>query len=360
MLSSAFNLTIICPCGTQVPSSIASACSVIYIPCGYVGGRWNIINVTRFIFQAMKWLKVAYANADQKKMPPPIATGFDFPCLFLGQWAKKRFSIKWVVFCWDPPVLHLRHAETPLNKLIIKYVNRLFCRLVQRGDQLVINLKRGFFDTIGLKMESPKIVESINGVALEHLQVNVTQKEPWLIGVLSHATTEKGIWTVLDAFCELAPKFEKLKILWVGEVPQSVQRKIEFRLQSEGILASRFSLIGKRPQTEAFNLLSSCGVLLYPYCPTKGYWFNYPLKILEYMYLGGTIVATNTEGVKAYIRNAENGLLFDGSVKGLIDNLKMIVGNEVLQKKFATTALSEVEKYNWKKVNDDILKQLVC
>lgn len=358
MLSEAFDLTIFCPCGTQVPLSIASACSVSYIPCGYTG-RWNIITVLRFVFQAMKVLKVAYANSDQKETPPPIATGFDFPCLFLGKWAKQRFSVKWIVFCWDPPVLHLRHAETTLHDVIIKCVNGLFCWLLKSCDQLVINVKKGFFDTIGLKTAPNKIVEAVNGIALEPLQLNVAKKEPCLIGVLSHPTPEKGIWTVLDAFCELAPKVEELKIVWVGEVSENIRCTIQLRLRDEGIPADRFALMGKQSQAEAFKMLSTCGVLLYPYRPTKGYWFNYPLKILEYMSLGGAIVATNTEGVKTYIRTTENGLLFDGSVLDLVDKLKMLLGNEDLQRKLAKVALAEVEKFEWKKVNADIVRQIV-
>jgi glycosyltransferase involved in cell wall biosynthesis len=357
MLSEAFELTLICPAGTTVPDAIAKKCQVVQVACGDTRTGWSLWKVLRFMKGA--WLEIL---ASSKKDQNDVATGFDFPCLMLGWLAKRRLGVKWIVFCWDPPALSWRDKGGVVARGVVTGVNRLFKRLVKDADRLVLNIHPGVLNEMGVQPREKQLIQMSNGfMPLVEEKADVCEHcDSWLIGVLSNATQAKGFNLALDAFVALAKDLPRLRMIWIGDVADDIRVALSNRLSIEGITSERFVLMGRMAQHDAFRSLKTCGILLHPYLAMPSLKWNYPLKLIEYMSMGQAIVAGDTPGVRNYISDGANGLLFTaGDVQDLFKKLSSILGNEHEQKRLGQQAQMDAARFEWPKLNLELASKLI-
>jgi glycosyltransferase involved in cell wall biosynthesis len=356
LLSEAFDLTLICPAGTIVPEEIAAKCTVIRVECGDVRNSWSLWKVVRFMTGA--WREILACGNNEHK---DVATGFDIPCLMLGWLAKRRLGVRWIVFCWDPPALSWRDKRGVLARGVVAGVDRLFKWLVKDADRLVLNINPGVLNEMGVQPHEKQLIQMVNGFAplVEGSGESCGSLDPWLIGVLSVATQAKGLNLTLDAFIVLAKDYPQLRIIWIGDVADDVREALLKRLSNEGISLDRFVLAGRMAQQDAFRSLKACGILLHPYLAVPSLKWNYPLKIVEYMSMDRAIVAGDTPGVRSYITDEANGLLFKaGDVEDLCSKLSRIVGNQAEQKRLGQQAKRDSQNFEWPRLNSDLESKL--
>lgn len=368
MLSHAFDLTVIQPEGVTLPSEIAQGCRLEWIPCGDGSKRWTVRQMFRFIVGCARYvskLKLGGRYSSGRGCMCPtgliIATGFDIPCLLLGWWLKQRWKLKWFVFCWDPPVLSWRDRTDIFGRWVVACVNMIFRLTVRRADRLVLNIHAGMLGEVGFQPRGVQLVQMFNGCRprKDGEETACGPGDPWCVGILSNATRSKGFDLVQDAFVLLAQKMPRLRIIWIGEVTDEVRVMSLNRLERSGISSSRFVLAGKVEQVEAFRILAKCGILLHPYLDLPSLRWNYPLKLVEYLSIGHAIVAADLPGVRAYITDGNNGLLYAaGDAHDLCRTLGGLVGNEKDQARLGLQAKKDSEKFEWPKLNQELAVKL--
>lgn len=375
MLSEEFALTLFCPVGTTVPEEIANNCKVISVSCGDLKTGWSILKVSLFIWRTLKQIKVVLLPTNYPISF--IATGFDFPCMFLGCWIKWKYLVTWVVFCWDPPALSWRDRNwrkykvtikangeraqqeewRGRNRVIIKGVDFLFRFLVRRADKVVFNVHPRLLDELKLDSKTFKTHFFPNGTNI-HNQKMIRLRDSWCFGIIASAVPSKGFDLVWNAFLKLEKEIPQLRCVWIGEYNDDVRIGIEMQIREKGIRKDRFKLLGKMPHDEAMDQMSECGFAVYPYL-FRANQFGYPLKVVEYMALGCGIVSARLPGVEPYIEEYKNGVLFKpGDIDDFVTKLKYVAGNEQIQQEWCICSLRKVENFTWSKINQEILKVL--
>lgn len=359
MLSEAFELTLVCPQGTTVPDEIAEKCRVVKVDCGDVRSGWSLWKVARFMKGA--WREIfccnkkgqkeifALAKKDGKRRMPVVATGFDFPCLMLGWWARRWLGAKWIVFCWDPPALSWRDKGGVLARSVVTGVDGLFKWLVRDADRLVLNIHPGLLKEMGYVPRTGQVIQTINGTGDSCFE-NAQEQEHAEIGIVANATEAKGLRLVLEAFVSLKKKIPQLKVVWIGDKPnvrwmEKVPDGVEFT--------------GRLKHKQTLERLRLCGIAIHAYLDVSSLRWNYPLKVLEYMALGKTIVAAELPGVRELIQDGVNGLLFKpGDVDDLCRAIEMAIGNRERSNQLGAQAKRDAEKYRWSTLNQSVCSQL--
>ena len=357
MLSEAFELTLVCPEGTTVPEVIAEKCRVIKVACGEVRNGWSAMKVARFMKGAWRAVFCYSKNVQEESgcdgeggQEPVVATGFDFPCLMLGWWAKRRRGARWIVFCWDPPALSWRDKVGVLARGVVMGVDWLFNRLVRDADRLVLNIHPGLLKEIGYAPKAGQVIRMVNGVGDWCCKNQEQEAEPNRIGIVGNATEEKGLRLTLEAFRRLKAKVPQLMVTWIGDRPDA---------RWMGQVPDGVEFTGRLGHEQAMERLRSCGMAIYAYLDVPSLRWNYPLKVLEYMALGKTIVAADLPGVRDLIQNGVNGLLFKpGDVNDLCRALEKAIGNQELRSRLGVQARRDAEKYRWSTLNQAIGGQL--
>jgi glycosyltransferase involved in cell wall biosynthesis len=346
MLSEAFDLTLVCPQGTTVPDEIAEKCRVVKVACGDVRSGWSLWTVARFMKGA--WREI-FCCSKKEREEIFLATGFDFPSLMLGWLTKRRLGAKWIVFCWDPPALSWRDKGGVLARCVATGVDCLFKWLVKDADRLVLNIHPGLLKEMGYVPRTGQVIQTINGTG-DSCFINAQEQEHATIGIVANATEAKGLRLVLEAFVSVKKKVPQLKVVWIGDKPnvgwmEKVPDGVEFT--------------GRLEHRQTLERLGACGIAIHAYLDVPSLRWNYPLKVLEYMALGKTIIAAELPGVRELIQDGVNGLLFKpGDVDALCRAIEMAIGNQELSKRLGAQAKWDAEKYRWSKLNQAVCGQL--
>jgi glycosyltransferase involved in cell wall biosynthesis len=358
LLAQGFDVALFHPEGTSVPAELARACKPVAVACGNVAGGWSVWKSLRFVLNS---LRKAHALAGGSLRPEGVATGFDMPCLFIGWWLKRRFGFRWFVFCWDPPALSWRDRTDIVARAVVSGVDLFFRATVRQADRLVLNSHPGLLGEIGFRPPEGQLIPMRNGYVPPSAGHKGREVQPdvWRIGVLSNASSAKGVDLVLDAFLKIACALPRLRVVWVGAAAEAVRAACLARLKQAEVEPSRFALLGPAEHGEALSTLASCGVLVYPYLGVPSLKWNYALKVVEYMSLGRAVLAADTPGARDYITDGVNGLLFRaGEAADLAAKLSQIAGNGVEQVRLGQRAERDAERARWPEMNLSVVAKL--
>jgi len=80
----------------------------------------------------------------------------------------------------------------------------------------------------------------------------------------------------------------------------------------------------------------------------SSYFYQPPIKTLEYLASGLPVIATNTPGNKLYVRHDFNGLIINDDLYSLYDAMKYLCNNENKRNYYSKNARKSVIKYQWK------------
>ena len=360
LLSRAADLTILFPAGTTLPAEIAGNCHSVAVPCGEVREGWSFWRMARYLRGCQKQIS-SFIHEQDTPLDFIVATGFDLPCLLLGWWVKCRWGGRWFVFCWDHPAATWLDRRTRWSRVIVAGMSALFRMLVQNADRLILNIHPEMLGDLGYRLREKQLVCVPNGFNPNAVQATSVAIRPdaWRVGVLSEAIDDKGLALVTTVFLELAQQMPRLKIIWIGDVDAATRTAQCERLARCGVAAERWVFTGRLGQLDAHDQLAMCGVLLHPYLAIPSLKWNYPLKLVEYMGLGRAIVASDTPGVRAYIEDGVNGLLFcAGDRLALARALSGLLGNAKEQVRLGMRAQQDADKFAWPEINRTISASL--
>ncbi len=154
-------------------------------------------------------------------------------------------------------------------------------------------------------------------------------------------------------------KNQKFLIKFIKEISR-YDINIKLNLIGDGILKNKLALYAKKKKvSDRVNFLGYDSniqkfILSSDYYISASKIEGLPFNILEAMYLGAVIFASDTKGNVDLIKDLENGVLYKlGNTKNLIEKFRLVKNNKELQQKIRKNAKKSSKKYLLNAVFDE-------
>ena len=175
------------------------------------------------------------------------------------------------------------------------------------------------------------------------------------IGRIAH---EKNLFYLLDCFKIVAEKMPTVKLLIVGDGPQTKELKSKIK---ELKLSKNVIMTGKIPHKELVksSIFGACKLFV-----TASKTENQPMTMLEAQANGLVCIGLKDRGMKNLIRDGYNGYLIeDNDKKSFAEKIIKLLKNKELYNKLKKNTEKEIKKHSlneiaktWEEVYIDLLK----
>lgn len=161
---------------------------------------------------------------------------------------------------------------------------------------------------------------------------------------VGRVTRVKDQHIIIDAINELIKRENyKIKLIVAGDISDKDYYNYLWKLVNNYKLENNIKLLG--PRTDIPLLLHISNIFIFP-----SLWEAQGIALLEAMAAKKPIIASNIKAFKTILRDGENALLIDPKdVSTLVDKLKILLSNKILQNKLAKNAYKCVQNYDFYK-----------
>lgn len=169
-----------------------------------------------------------------------------------------------------------------------------------------------------------------------------------VLGFIGSFYRYEGLDLLVEAMARLSTQWPALRLLLVGG--GEVEEELRKQIHAMG-LASRVIIPGRMPHNEIPTVYALTDILVYPRRSMRLTEVVTPLKPLEAMAMGKTVVASDVGGHRELIRHGHSGVLFRaGSASSLAEALEALLQNEGLRRNLQRQAAEWVQQERtWKK-----------
>ena len=313
-------------------------------------------NETRLMYRLFRRI-LEVAKIEQPKLihaHSPILNAY--PAIKAGRQLGLPVVYEIRAFWEDAGVDHGSYREGSWKYNLIKAAETRVCSRVEQVAVLCEGLKK---DLEKRNLRADKITPVYNGVNPDDFHPVDADDEyiqEWglsgktVIGFVGSFYRYEGLNLLVDAFYRIANERDAILLLvGGGETEHELRQKI----QHLG-LADKVVMPGRIPHERIPGVYAMIDVLVYPRYSMRLTELVTPLKPLEAMAMGKTLVASDVGGHRELIKHAENGLLFPaGDVEALIDMIKTILDNSKLKNDLTENARNWViNNQNWEKTTE--------
>jgi glycosyltransferase involved in cell wall biosynthesis len=215
----------------------------------------------------------------------------------------------------------------PKHALTLCYYAMLERRLWSRVDGLIAKddllyqdlLSRGwrvflFYNGTDIRSFQP---DPIRREATRHaLGIDPQAKVLLMVATVNR---QKGVWVGVEAFYQLAPSYNDLHLVVVGDGPDRLRLQANLGKKPFSHLVH---WIGTVPPAETAVYFAAADLLLYPTFRMEGL----PNAIIEAMSAGLPVVATDRGGVRSAVRPGETGLLLTApAVDEVVESIRALL-----------------------------------
>ncbi|MDQ2987100.1 MAG: glycosyltransferase family 4 protein [Armatimonadota bacterium] len=196
---------------------------------------------------------------------------------------------------------------------------------------------------------NPNFVVCPNGISPERFPENIEATLPdgrFTIGFLGTLKAWHGIEILLEAFVAAKSKEPSIRLLVVGDGPMA-----NLLEDVEGV-----EMTGAVDPLAVPGLLGSMDVGVAPYPKQEPFYFS-PLKIVEYMAAGLSVIASRIGDIPRIVTHNENGILVDpGDATAIADSILNLMGNRALCSRLGENARRKVmAEFTWTSVAEKAL-----
>jgi glycosyltransferase involved in cell wall biosynthesis len=174
------------------------------------------------------------------------------------------------------------------------------------------------------------------------------------VGRLHTMQMSKGVDTLVEAIgqCE-----RPIYLCLVGG-PDAMAESLRQQWLGLGLPADRFLYAGQVAPTLVPPYLAAFDLCTMPFPFTEHFaYYASPLKLFEYMAVGGVIVGSDLPSAAEVIANGENGLLTaPGDAAELAGALRQLYDDPELRRRLAAAALATAKHYTWDARAESILQ----
>ena len=230
-----------------------------------------------------------------------------------------------------PALLSIVSMPAPRSRLLSFYERALDYLVWQSTDAVIVNahaIARALREKRGISLDKVHVI--YNGLEIKEMSGKGGQGEKVRIGCVARMDRAKGVLYLLDAFAQLARKYQQLQLVLVGDGDafQELRSRIE-----QYDLSDRVEMHGHY-HGSIDELLCTLDIYLFP-----SLWEGFPYSIIEAMSAGCTIISTKVGGIPEAIRDGENGLLIDpASTAAIADAIEKLIRDPNLRARLGASA----------------------
>jgi glycosyltransferase involved in cell wall biosynthesis len=262
-----------------------------------------------------------------------------------------------VFVCWDHPYPVEAERRGPVA-IVKRALRRLLLRSAfRRCAAIICNIDPGVVvDLLPLGLTP---VTFPNGtVQNESLFPRRQAVVPGLIAVTSDVTNKKGLESVIKSFAKVTRSMPEAKLLIIGRLNRAFLPNLLTLISTYGLEGSvRFT--GWLPHELAMREISKASLCVFAYPPLPRYYYNFPLKVAEYLSLGKPVVGFETKGARRYISDGHNGVLVrPGDNELLGQTIIQVLRNQQLRDRLAENAVRSSKEFQWSAINRRFVAEL--
>jgi PEP-CTERM/exosortase A-associated glycosyltransferase len=257
-------------------------------------------------------------------------------------------------FWEDAAVDHGTYPEQSLKYKLVRSVETWTCRRVKQVAVLCNGLKQ---DLIKRGIPEGKLTIVANGINPADFQPCGPDQEladRWgisgkkVLGFIGSFYRYEGLDLLVSAFEKLSVQMDGLVLLLVGggEMEAELRKQVD-RLR----VRDRVILTGRIPHEKIPKVYSMMDVLIYPRYSMRLTELVTPLKPLEAMATGKTLIASDIGGHRELINDGFNGILFKpGDVDALVEAVRCVLSDPDFRKQLAQRGRNwALENQTWDK-----------
>ncbi|MEZ4830714.1 MAG: glycosyltransferase [Caldilineaceae bacterium] len=190
--------------------------------------------------------------------------------------------------------------------------------------------------------DAHRVQRLYNGLDLSRFTFQADQQRaPHILGV-GRLVPKKGFDILIDACVELKRRGVHFtcSLIGSGEEEANLRRHL-----AETGMGGQIQMLGALPQADVIRYMQQAAVFAAPCIVAEdGNRDGMPTVLLEAMALGTPCISTDVTGIGEAIRHDETGLMTTpGDVMGLADALQRLLADEVLRRRLARAARTQVE-----------------
>jgi PEP-CTERM/exosortase A-associated glycosyltransferase len=261
-------------------------------------------------------------------------------------WVGRRLGLPVVyevrAFWEDAAVDHRTYSQSSLKYKMVRSMETWVCRRSAQTAVICNGLRR---DLIRRGVPEDKLTVVPNGINPEDFQyrerdlaaardLKIAGKT--VLGFIGSFNRYEGLDLLVTAVRGLNTLEKDVVLVLVGggEMEKELRRQIEQMKMQDRVI-----LLGRVPHEKIPGIYSLMDVLLYPRYSIRLTELVTPLKPLESMAMGKSIIASDIGGHRELIQDGRTGVLFKaGDVSALLDALHRVLHDPGLQNRLAVQA----------------------
>jgi glycosyltransferase involved in cell wall biosynthesis len=277
-------------------------------------------------------------------------------CGLLG---KIILGARWVVDVWDIPFRCGSKAKRPWRRCVSR-VDRTIARFLFRLADLFILSVLPDLEFAEFGVPKKKMLILRNAIWLD-TPTGVSRKRnnsldgPFTILCMrSRFTYDMGLDLLAEAFDILNRACPDVRLTIIGRIPNEVRPQVASLVGRTNVGFREFV-----EHDELMSLIISFSACVIPFRNMKDLAQTYPIKVLEYLSQGATVVAAGLPGIASMIKHEYNGLLFEpDNPADLAEKLRCIYRDRELSARIASQAAMLGDEYDCRKKAEVILGAL--
>lgn len=288
-------------------------------------------------------------------------------CIVAGVLAQRILRVRWVADVFDVPALGLEIMQGG-RKSWIRWVcsvprillTEVAYRVLKNADLVLCTLVP---DALArCRIPIGKVVALTNGVELRDYPLKLASDrngtdvfEVLYVGAVLRI---RGVNTMLDACGLLLGRLPGLRLWLVGPSPSEELGWLDRRIADLG-LKTVVSVTGELAHDEVIRRVHEADICLFPFPKNYATEFIYPVKVLEYIGAGRTVIASDLPGVRRIIEDGRSGILVEpGNPRALADAMYALWKSPELRGSLAANARAAAPKFEWDRINGQMLEAL--
>jgi len=202
-------------------------------------------------------------------------------------------------------------------------------------------------DLVRRGIPAEQVVVSHPGIRRPRVPFSVERPRGHHVVYVGRLEAYKKVDVLLKAMARIAPRFPDARITVMGRGP--ARPRLE-ALAAELGLADRTVFTGFVSDDERDALLAEARVCV---CPSEKE--GWGLTVIESNATGTPVVATDADGLRDSVRDAETGFLVaDEDVPGFADRIGELLGDDELALRMSRAALAWSQRFDWDRAAADM------
>jgi len=301
------------------------------------------------------WSYIALSKRIRAQSFELVFERYSFFCI-AGLLASKRYSLPFfleVNYTSHTPIVRKR---THLLKGLQCWIESI---LFKRADSIIVVSSYLKKHLISMGVKEHRILVLPNAadpgkfhpsLKADHLRKQLKLQQRKVVGFVGYFYPWHGIDLLLETFPYVRQQVGRVYYLLVGDGPlyDGISQMIRQKTMEENV-----RLMGSVPHDMVPEYLALFDVAVMPHSNDYGS----PMKILEYMAMGKTVIAPRVGPILDIIEDGKTGLLFDpGHSRQLAHVISKALKEHELRDKIGKAArLSILERHNWNTNSQQIL-----